>query len=105
VYDGGTVRRDFVRAVALVVAFVFASLPTLARVHERLAARHAVSSFRLSKNVERPSEKVAPTPLVRTVVPFVVRDDSIRGRIDPPAHLVVVSPITSALDTRAPPAC
>ena len=97
-------RTSFVRTVALVVACVFASLPTLARVHERLAARHAVSSFRLSKNVERPSEKVAPTPLVLTAVPVVVGDDSVRGRVDPVAHRVFASPVTAAADNRAPPA-
>jgi hypothetical protein len=104
VYDRRTVRTSFVRTVALVVACVFASLPTLARVHERLAARHAVSSFRLSKNVERPHDKVAPAPLVRTAVPLAARDDSIRGSVDPAAHRSSDCPALSSVVTRAPPA-
>lgn len=103
VYDGGTLRRTFVRAAALLVVCVFASLPTLARAHERLAARHAVSSFRLSKNVERPQQKPAPASLDPLAVPLVVRDDSVRRPVVSALSTGSTPGLASALDTRAPP--
>jgi hypothetical protein len=105
VYHGDDLRKLIVRCAAVLVVCVFASLPTLARVHDRLSAHDDVSSFRPSKNVERPHEKVAastlaplparrivvavPTPAQDVVPPSAVADDD-----------VVVAPRAS----RAPPA-
>jgi hypothetical protein len=104
VYHGGTVHRTLVRAVALVVACVVAWLPTLVRAHDRLSPHDSATSFRLSKNVERPHEKAAPAPVDRVAVPLVFRDDSMRRGATPAAQPLAVPAIASVLTTRAPPA-
>jgi HAMP domain-containing protein len=103
VYDRSTVRRTLVRAAALFVACVFASLPTLARIHERLAGRDAVSSFRLSKNIERPHQKAVAPSLDQVATPRVARDDSNRGHVVRPPHVASALALASTVDTRAPP--
>ena len=97
-----SLRRLIHRVAAAVVVCVFASLPTLARVHDQLSTRDS-GGFKLSKNLERPHEKLAPAPLARATAARVVRDDSPSGEVSdflpsyaPPA-VAVPAPV------RAPP--
>ena len=50
-------RRLIFRLAALTIIGVLASLPILARLHDRLTASDQPAGFRLSKNLERPREK------------------------------------------------
>ena len=102
-YHGGIVRQLLHRFAAIVVVGVFASVPTLARVHDRLSTHDDGSAFRLSKNIERPHEKVAAAPLVCTTPARALRDDTRCGD----ARDVVVHPptplVAPELASRAPP--
>lgn len=103
-YHDQDLQKLIVRVAAVLVVCVFASLPTLARVHDRLSPRDDVSSFRPSKNVERPHEKVAaptfpPLPAHRIVlaVPTTVED------VVPTSVLHVSDIVVAPPASRAPP--
>jgi hypothetical protein len=97
------VRPLSYRIAALAVVCVFATLPSLARVHDRLTAHDEATRFRLSQNLERPHEKTVAVSLVATPV--------FRIAIDTALPLIVPTPLCSALDDafvsptgpRAPP--
>ena len=91
------------RLAAIVVVSVFASLPTLARVHDHLSTHDNVSSFRLSKNLERPHEKIGATALASTALLLVVRDDSQRGDVVVVSSASFAPLLASPLVSRAPP--
>jgi hypothetical protein len=81
---------------------VFASLPTLSRLHDRLSASDDAGRFRLSKNIERPHEKHSPAPLVRVAwfAPDETAVDPVAAPVSrhPHQHSEVPAPV------RAPPA-
>ena len=85
------------------VACNFASLPTLARVQDRLSTHDNASSFRLSKNLERPHEKIVATALADSPHPLVVRDRTDRGDVVDVASAPPAQPATASLVSRAPP--
>lgn len=89
---------------AVVVACVFASLPTLARVQDHVSTHDDAGSFRLSKNLERPHEKIGAA-MLGTLPTFRIACDTLHSpdtvAITSTAFAaVVVSPLAS----RAPPA-
>ena len=63
-YHHKSVRSLSHRIAALAVVCVFASLPSLARIHDRVTAHDEVTRFRLSQNLERPHEKASGAALV-----------------------------------------
>lgn len=101
-YHHRSVRPLSHRIAALAVVCVFATLPSLARIHDRLTAHDDVTRFRLSQNLERPHEKAA-APLAAMPV--------FRMTVDATPHLLVVETDSSPLATgfvfptgsRAPP--
>jgi len=103
VYHGRNLRQRIVRAAAVLVVCVFASLPTLARVHDRLSARDDGTSFRLSKNLERPHDKVGIVALV-TVAPSATAPElADRGEVAPAADPISAPLLVNTLTSRAPP--
>ena len=62
-------RQRIQRATAIAIVAVFASLPTLARVHDRLSASDAPTAYRVSRNLERPHERQITQSPVDAVVP------------------------------------
>jgi len=103
VYHGWNLRQLLLRFVAAIVVCVFASLPTLARVHDRLSTHDNSSSFRLSKNLERPHEKIGTIALVAAAPTLVPRADTHVGDLVdiplPQSAQFLASPLAS----RAPP--
>ena len=102
-YHVGNLRQLLHRVAAIVVVGVFASLPTLARINDRLSTHDDVSTYRLSKNIERPHEKAGAAALVRTPPPPALRDDTRCGdardfATHPPAPVVAPD-----FASRAPP--
>ena len=91
------------RIAALAVVCVFATLPSLARVHDRLTAHDEVTRFRLSQNLERPHEKTAAVCLVPTPVLRFAPDTTLQYAIattpGPSLHDAFVCPTAP----RAPP--
>lgn len=57
-------RRSTTSVAAWLLVVVFASVPTLSRVHDHLSPSDQTAGFRFSKNVERPHEKPAPARLI-----------------------------------------
>ena len=91
------------RIAAVAVACVFATLPSLSRIHDRLTAHDDVTRFRLSQNLERPHEKAEAGPLAAMPVFKIATDTSPH----PPVVETHASPLApgfvSATDSRAPP--
>jgi hypothetical protein len=96
-------RRLIYRVAAAVVVCVFASLPTLARVHDQLSTRDDGGGFKLSKNLERPHEKLAPTPLAQTTAARVVRDDTPSDDASDFLPSYAAPVVTAPAPGRAPP--
>jgi len=94
------VSRRLFRAAAVLLVCVFASLPTLIRLHERLSAVDDVARFRLSKNIERPHEKQAPAALIR--IEWLGHDLALAVASAPAATRPLDSPRDAATG-RAPP--
>ena len=82
---------------------VFASLPTLARIHDRLSGHDDVASFRLSKNLERPHEKIGAASLVCAMVTLDRPDAARCGDAVEPAPPALLEPVVAPLASRAPP--
>ena len=59
------VERRILRVAAIAVIGVFAALPVLVRIHDRLSQSDAPTAFRVSKNLERPHEKHLVQPAIR----------------------------------------
>jgi hypothetical protein len=92
------------RAAALLVACVFATLPTLSRLHDHLLTSDNVPGFRLSKNIERPHERHMPTPLLRVAAPSVGQDRSLAADVADCVSLALQPIVVSSPSGRAPPA-
>ncbi|HYM24700.1 MAG TPA: hypothetical protein VEU08_15890 [Vicinamibacterales bacterium] len=96
-------RRLVLRAAAIAVVAVFASLPTLTRIHDHLTGFDNPTAFRISKNLERPHEK-SVAPFISSAAPFIAclaspsRDAIILPETAPSS--AVVTPA----DVRGPPA-
>jgi hypothetical protein len=96
-------RRPVHRLAALVVALVFLSLPTLTRVHDRASAVDNTTAFRLSKNIQRPSERHTAVAVSATVAPRVA--DALPFEAPPPVADAFERPSTVTPGSlRAPPA-
>ena len=95
--------KPLARLAALVVACVFASLPTLARVHDRLSTHDEFGSFRLSKNLERPHEKIGAAAVAATALALVHRDTAPCGEVADPIVVPVTPSFSAPLAARAPP--
>jgi len=92
------------RAAALLVACVFAALPTLSRLHDHLLTSDNIPGFRLSKNIERPHERRMPTPLPRFAAPSVGQDTSRAADVAEFVSIVLQPIVASSSSDRAPPA-
>lgn len=95
-------RRSIVRTAAILVMCVFASLPTLARVHDRLTPHGDTGSFRLSKNLERPHEKIAAVAIAAPAV-HVAPDLAWTGDVLERETFPTPPPSLATLPSRAPP--
>lgn len=98
-----SLRRLIYRAAAAVVVCVFASLPTLARAHDQLSANDNGAGFKLSKNLDRPHEKLAPAPLVRATAARIVRDATPSGDVIEFVASYSAPAIALPMPVRAPP--
>src|SRR5579862_9156163 len=95
-------RRLVLRAAAIAVVAVFASLPTLMRVHDHLTGLDNPTAFRISKNLERPHEKsVAP---FAAVTPFIAWHPSPSGDATVLLETALSSAAVTPADVRGPPA-
>ncbi len=101
-----TVHRRVHRAAALLVACVFLTLPTLARLHDHLSAIDTDGGFRLSKNIERPHERQAAAIAIAVAVgPRQSGPDlSVAGATVIVAACWPTAPTLVAVSDRAPPA-
>ena len=83
----------------------FAALPALTRACDRLSSTDNPTAFKVSKNLERPHEKVTRAPIVRaTAAASAVPDDRPAGpAFTPFLPAAGASPVSTPLD-RAPPA-
>ena len=90
-------------AAALVCAF--AALPTFARAYDRLTSTDNPTAFKISKNLERPHEKIGAAPIVRTAAATLpVRDDAPAGRVCTTLVPVRAARALPPTPDRAPPA-
>ena len=103
-YDGNDLPKLLCRLAAVVVVSVFASLPTLARVHDRLTTHDDGGSFRLSKNLERPHEKIVAANAVESSIALVVRDTARSADVAETPTSTVTASFAAPLAPRAPPA-
>lgn len=91
------------RIAAVTLACVFASLPTLTRLHARVSTRDDMHRFRLSKNLDRPHEKVGVGPLAVTLTSRVEQDPSVRWLVVETFSSAISNTLVSHLTSRAPP--
>jgi hypothetical protein len=103
VYHHDSVRRLSHRIAAVTVACVFATLPSLSRIHDRLTAHDDVTRFRLSQNLERPHQKAEGAPLVAMPVFRIAADTSPHSPVEETHASPLVAGFLSATDSRAPP--
>lgn len=99
-----SLRRLIHRVAAAVVVCVFASLPTLARVHDQLSARDDGASYKLSKNLERPHEKLVAAPLLRATAASVAFDQTRSGDVAELLPWYSAPAVATPSPVRAPPA-
>ena len=103
VYHGSDLPRLLCRLSAIVVVSVFASLPTLARVHDRLSTHDNASSFKLSKNLERPHEKIGGAIVDDSSIAVVARDITRSADVIQAPTPAVSASFAAPLAPRAPP--
>jgi hypothetical protein len=103
VYHGEVVRQRIFQAAAIVVVCVFASLPTLTRVYDRLSTHDDVGRFRLSKNLERPHEKITAVGVAAPAIRVANGPAWNRSLVDL-CPVVPASGFCAPLGPRAPPA-
>ena len=98
----GNLPRRIIHVVALAVIWVFVSLPALARVHDRLSTRDDVSSFRPSKNLERPHEKIVAVEVTVPPVPVATAPAWHESPVDR-CNRALAAACSDPLAPRAPP--
>ncbi|HEY7288764.1 MAG TPA: hypothetical protein VH583_02925 [Vicinamibacterales bacterium] len=82
---------------------MFATLPSLARIHDRLTAHDDVTRFRLSQNLERPHEKAAAVALVVMPLFRIAADTTPHSTSAAPPSLPLLDAFASPTGSRAPP--
>jgi len=96
-------RSVLYRIAAVTLVCVFASWSTLARMHDPVSTRDDVHRFRLSKNIERPHEKVGVELLLVRLKSHVEPDLSVGWLVVEAVPPAIDSTLTSHLTARAPP--
>lgn len=83
---------------------MFVSLPTLARMHDQLSTHDNGTSFRLSKNVDLPHEKIGGAALACCTTLALLHPDRTEGHAsaEQPGTPAALPPV-ARLASRAPP--
>lgn len=98
-------RQRLVFAAACILVAVFASMPTLLRLHDHLSTGRANDGFKFSRNIERPHEKHTPIrPVAITTASASEQSLSGEPSATPDAPFSSLWILAAPAPVRAPPA-
>ena len=97
------VERRILRVAAIAVIGVFAALPVLVRIHDRLSQSDAPTAFRISKNLERPHEKHVVQPAIRPAASTALHNAPSCSDVIQSDATDLTAPVWTPSPVRAPP--